>query len=68
MRDLNYYLNLRYEVKMIGAAGAWAAAIPALPDCVAEGKTPQEAMAKLEEAKKIWIENRLKSGQPVPEP
>lgn len=68
MKNLDYYLNLKYDVKLIGAAGAWAAAIPALPDCVAEGKTPQEAMAKLEEAKKAWLVSRLKSGQPVPEP
>ena len=68
MKNLQYYLDLKYEVKLIGAGGAWAAAIPALPDCVAEGKSPQEAMAKLEEVKKLWIESRLKSGQPIPEP
>lgn len=68
MKNLEYYLSLKYDVKLIGAAGTWAAAIPALPDCVAEGKTPQEAIARLEEEKKLWIENRLKSGQPVPEP
>lgn len=68
MKNLDYYLNLKYDIKLIGASGAWAAAIPALHDCVAEGKSPQEAMAKLEEAKKLWIENCLKSGRPVPEP
>jgi len=68
MKNLDYYLNLKYDVKLIGTVGAWAAAIPALPDCVAEGKTPQEAMAKLEEVKKAWLESRLKSGQPIPEP
>ncbi len=68
MKNLDYYLSLKHDVKLIGVAGMWVAAIPALPDCVAEGKTPQEAMAKLEEAKKLWIEDRLKSGQPVPEP
>ncbi|MBP7332162.1 MAG: type II toxin-antitoxin system HicB family antitoxin [Firmicutes bacterium] len=68
MRNLDYYLSLKYEVKLIGAGGAWAAAIPVLNDCVAEGKSPQEAMAKLEEVKKLWIENRLKAGRPVPEP
>jgi antitoxin HicB len=68
MKDLNYYLNLKYETKLIGLPGTWAAAINALPGCSAEGKTPDEALAKLEEAKKLWLENCLKSGQPVPEP
>ncbi|NLJ76146.1 MAG: type II toxin-antitoxin system HicB family antitoxin [Peptococcaceae bacterium] len=68
MKNLDYYLNLKYETKLVGAGGAWAAAIPILPDCVAEGKSPQEAMAKLEEAKKLWLEKRLQSGQPIPEP
>lgn len=68
MKNLEYYLSLKYDVKLIGFDEAWAAAIPALPDCVAEGKSPQEALANLEEVKKIWIESRLKSGQPVPEP
>ena len=68
MKKLDYYLNLKYDIKLIGFTGTWAAAIPALPDCVAEGKTPDEAMTKLEDAKKHWIETRLMSGQTVPEP
>lgn len=68
MKDLNYYLNLKYEIKLFGLEGAWAAWIPALPGCVSDGKTPDEALAKLEDAKKCWIETCLEQGQPVPEP
>ena len=68
MKDLNYYLKLKYDVKLIGCSGFWAAAIHILPDCAAEGKTPDEVMAKLEEKKKIWIEDALKAGRPIPEP
>jgi predicted RNase H-like HicB family nuclease len=68
MKDLNYYLNLKYDTKLIGFTGAWAAAIPALPGCTAEGKTPDEAMTKLADVKKSWIDNCLKSGRTVPEP
>lgn len=68
MKDLNYYLNLKYGTKLIGFTGTWAAAINAFPGCTAEGKTPDEALAKLEETKKLWIEDCLKSGRPVPEP
>jgi predicted RNase H-like HicB family nuclease len=68
MKDLNYYLKLRYDTKLIGCSGLWAAGIPALQGCVAEGKTPDEAMAKLEEVKKLWLEDCLNSGRPVPEP
>ncbi len=68
MKDLNYYLNLKYDTKLIGFIGTWAASIPALPGCAAEGKTPDEAMTKLADVKKSWIDNCLKSGQTVPEP
>ena len=68
MKDLNYYLKLKYDVKLIGCSGFWAAAIHILPGCAAEGKTPDEVMAKLEAAKKLWIEDALKAGRPVPEP
>ena len=68
MKDLNYYLKLKYDTKLIGCSGVWAAGIHILPGCEAEGKTPDEVMAKLEEAKKLWIEDCLKSGRPVPEP
>jgi predicted RNase H-like HicB family nuclease len=68
MKDLNYYLKHKYDTKLIGCGGAWAAGIPSLPGCVAEGRTPDEALAKLEDVKKLWIEDCLKSGRPVPEP
>lgn len=68
MKELIYYLSLKYEIKLFGLEGAWAAWIPALPGCISDGKTPDEALAKLEEAKRNWIEACLEAGRPVPEP
>jgi len=39
-----------------------------LPGCGAEGKTVEEALKKLEEAKQAWIEVSLQRGLEIPEP
>jgi len=42
--------------------------IPDLPGCGAEGKTLEEALKRLEEAKQAWIEVNLERGLKIPEP
>lgn len=72
MKDLNYYLNLNYEIKIRKLSseegGGWFAEIPFLPGCMSDGETPEEAIANLNDAKKCWIEACLELGRPVPEP
>jgi len=72
MKDLNYYLNLNYEIKIRKLSseegGGWFAEIPLLPGCMSDGETPEEAIASLNDAKKCWIESCLELGRPVPEP
>ena len=72
-KDLEYYLKLNYPItieKYIEYDGKeyFAAEIPDLPGCSAQGETIEEALKKLEEAKKAWIEVSLERGLEIPEP
>ncbi|CAB3394950.1 type II toxin-antitoxin system HicB family antitoxin [Kyrpidia spormannii] len=72
MKDLEYYLQLRYEVRLRpledGEGGGWLAEIPLLPGCMGDGETPEAAVANLEDAKRAWIETALALGRNIPEP
>lgn len=72
VKDLAYYLNLNYEIKIRKLSeeegGGWFAEIPLLPGCMSDGETTEEAIANLNDAKKGWIETSLALGREVPEP
>ena len=72
MKDLAYYLNLNYEIKVRllseQEGGGWFAEIPLLPGCMSDGETIEEAVTHLGDAKKGWIETALKLSREVPEP
>jgi predicted RNase H-like HicB family nuclease len=68
IKDLDYYMHLRYRIELIPDADGWAALMPELPGCVAAGDTPAEAIALLEDAKAGWFASCLKHGDPIPEP
>ena len=72
MKNLEYYLNIDYEIKLRKLSeddgGGWMAEIPNLPGCMTDGETPEEAIDNLDDAKKSWIETCLELGRPVPEP
>jgi len=44
VKNLDYYLNLNYEIKLRKLSPAegdgWLAEIPLLPGCMSDGKTP----------------------------
>lgn len=68
-KDLNYYMQLRYKIMLVPEVdGSWEALIPDLLGCVGGGDTIAEALAMLEDAKQNWFANRLKHGDPIPEP
>lgn len=48
--------------------GTYTAEIAEFPGCVTEGKTPTEALRRLEAAAESWIEAVLDARQTVPEP
>ena len=69
MKDLNYYMSLPYSaVLRRDEDGDYVARIEELAGCSTHGKTAKQALANLEELKKVWFEDCLEKGDPIPEP
>jgi predicted RNase H-like HicB family nuclease len=69
MKHLKDYLELPYSVLLRkDSEGDFVARIEELPGCAAHGRTSSQALARLEEAKQLWISDCLQSGDPVPVP
>ena len=55
--------SMRHAVELTKQDGGWYfARIPDLPGCMSEGKTPEEAMKNIEEARKLWMDGAVESG------
>lgn len=69
-KTLDQYLREPYTRVLIPdpESNTFTAQILEFPGCVAQGDTPQEAYANLEEAAKGWIQAALGMGQHIPEP
>jgi len=71
-KDLSYYLRLDYPILITkdeeNGKPFYEAEIPDLPGCGAYGKTKNETLKRLEEAKELWITARLKRNLSIPEP
>jgi predicted RNase H-like HicB family nuclease len=48
--------------------GAFVAECPALPGCVSQGKTREEALANIKDAMSGYLASLKKHGDPVPPP
>lgn len=61
---------LRYEAIIYWSPDdeAFIAEIPELPGCAADGRTPQEALDRVQVVAQEWIETARALGRPVPEP
>ena len=73
MEELGRYLNLPYSIEVIpdqttDSAICYLARHPELPGCMSHGETPEEAIANLSEAKKLYIQVLLDKKQPIPSP
>jgi len=69
MSELAKYLELPYTMTLRrDDEGDFVARVEELPGCSAHGKTPQEALENLDEAKSLWIQDCLENGNPVPLP
>ena len=42
--------------------------VPELPGCMADGKTPEEAVKQAQVVIDLWIETALEDGESIPEP
>ncbi|MBI5378717.1 MAG: type II toxin-antitoxin system HicB family antitoxin [Nitrospirae bacterium] len=47
--------------------GGFAVWVPALPGCVSQGETREEALANIQEAIQCYLESCLKHGEEIPE-
>lgn len=64
-------MQLKYPVRiepLSGPKGGYLVTVPDLPDCMADGETPEEALANIREAIASWIESAEAWGMPVPAP
>jgi predicted RNase H-like HicB family nuclease len=48
------------------ADGGYVATVPALPGCVSQGDTREEALRNIQEAAELYIEDCRDAGDPVP--
>ena len=46
--------------------GGYTVTVPALPGCISEGDTREEALANIREAIELYIESLQADGEPVP--
>lgn len=47
---------------------AYIVSVPELPGCMADGKTPEEAVKEAEVVIDMWIETAKELGREIPEP
>jgi len=68
-KNIDYYMELSYTtVLRRDPDGDVVARIQELPGCSTHGKNNQDALENLKEAQRLWIEDCLDAGDPVPEP
>jgi predicted RNase H-like HicB family nuclease len=60
----DYYISIFYSEE----DGGYIADIPDLPGCSAFGETPEQALAEVLVAKRLWLEVAREQGKPIPEP
>jgi len=51
-----------------GLDGMYVVEVPALPGCISQGRTRQEALANITEAIEGYLESLQKHGEPIPPP
>lgn len=47
---------------------AYIVSVPELPGCMADGKTPEEAVRQAQIVIDLWIEAALEDGEEIPDP
>jgi predicted RNase H-like HicB family nuclease len=47
--------------------GGFVASVPALPGCVSQGDTREEALRNIREATELYIEDCVDAGNPLPQ-
>ena len=68
MKDINYYLQLKYPAEIVETEDGYVASNPDLPGCASFGDTPGEALDSLKEVRELWLEGQFDSNGVAPEP
>lgn len=63
MNEYQYTIILHPDAEQ----GGYTVTVPALPGCVTEGRTIEEAIAMAKEAIQLYIESLIADGEPIPE-
>jgi predicted RNase H-like HicB family nuclease len=63
MREYQYTIILHPDSEQ----GGYTVTVPALPGCITEGDTKEEAIAMAKEAIQLYIESLIDDNQPIPE-
>jgi predicted RNase H-like HicB family nuclease len=58
----------RYVALVDGKAGAYGVTVPDLPGCTSGGATTDEALRNAVEAVRLWAEDAIADGEPLPKP
>ena len=69
-KDCHINMKPKYEIILFWSEddGAYLAEVPELPGCMADGSTPQKAVANAEKVIAEWIETAKSLGRAIPEP
>ena len=61
---------MKYEIILYWSSedSAYIAEIPELPGCMADGKTPEEALKNIQIVAAEWIETAKELNRPIPKP
>jgi len=65
--DLPYHITLVHDRSVDGDEG-WVAEVQELGGCLSQGRTPDEAIARVKDAMLGWISVALEDGHEVPPP
>jgi RNA polymerase sigma-B factor len=71
LHDHERHIDQPYHIELVKSAapdGRWSATVEELPGCTADGATPEEAAAQVQEAMRRWIDEAVAAGREVPKP
>jgi len=63
MREYRYTIILHPDID----EGGYTVTVPALPGCVTQGETLEEAIAMAKDAIRLYVESLIADGEAVPE-
>ena len=67
-KNLDYYMKLRYEVRILKSDTGYFAEIPDLPGCMTFCEEFNQLNQMIEDAKKAWFEMSIEDNLKIPEP